>query len=311
MTSLASINFEVPAGSSVVVNVAAAGTISFANGQVTLNNLVNQDPTQAPFASHVLFNLSQASEVDVSAYGFAGALLAPQAQANINSAHVDGTVVARGLTDTGELYEYFTGNIGGATCPNASPCTSDHDCQDPLLPVCDLLPDAEHGQCVQCMDDQECPTSEPICDLGMHACVSRCREDGPPSCPDPSFPACNSIGRLGGVCTQCSQSNTSQCTGDMPYCDALLPACASAASTTTIAREQQICDPVSRSCSDRLLGSVDAGASVGPNETSNEPIGTVAGGGCSVAVGGDGHGLFFLALVGAVFWSARRRRARR
>jgi choice-of-anchor A domain-containing protein len=101
---LASVNISAPAGSTVVINVLDTH-VSVAGFGMTVNGTDRQ---------HVLFNLPQAVEVELSSVAFQGSILAPYADVTFNNGALDGTLVARSLYGNAELH--WRPYLGGIDC---------------------------------------------------------------------------------------------------------------------------------------------------------------------------------------------------
>src|SRR5262245_26732332 len=92
----------------------------------------------------------------------------------------------------------LSAEAGGSTFA----CFTNADCTG-ATPFCLVGAGKSTGSCVQCLDNTGCTGMTPSCDLVSHACTP-CTADGPPSCPDPDRPACQTYGPLAGACTECS-----------------------------------------------------------------------------------------------------------
>lgn len=92
-------------------------------------------------------------------------------------------------------------------------CSKDEECAgSPYGPFCL----EGYGQCVQCRDtDDDCSGATPYCNWSQ--CVP-CEADGPPTCSDPSRPACHNEGPLAGHCTACKKDKPYMCGGVRPVC---------------------------------------------------------------------------------------------
>lgn len=100
------LNINVPAGSTVLINVSGA-SLNFGNfGQ----NLVGAT------AANILFNFFEATDITVSGVGLKGSVLAPLADVTFANGNMTGTLVAYSLTGGVEMYEAtFEGGID--ECP--------------------------------------------------------------------------------------------------------------------------------------------------------------------------------------------------
>jgi uncharacterized repeat protein (TIGR01451 family)/MYXO-CTERM domain-containing protein len=103
------------------------------------------------------------------------------------------------------------------------------------------------GICVGCLDDSNCSGTTPFCSPLTHAC-SACQTDGPPSCPDPSRPACQQSGPLAGACTQCSGTNTTRCMGSTPVCFTDEGICVACVDNSTCPSTAPLCNPATHTC---------------------------------------------------------------
>lgn len=111
--SVSSRIIQVPAGSTVIVNVAGkSGSLS--NG-MTLNGTS---------CAKVIFNYYEATSMDVRSMALQGSLLAPNVNVTLTSANVNGIAVVNGSTQIygGEYHDYgFSGSVPGQpTVPEPS-----------------------------------------------------------------------------------------------------------------------------------------------------------------------------------------------
>lgn len=99
-----SFNVDVPVGSLVVINVPGAAA-SFSGFGLFLSGAD---------AEHVLFNLPQATTLDITNFGFVGSVLAPLADTTFVNGSFDGQLIVDALTGTGEPHAHtFVGEL----CP--------------------------------------------------------------------------------------------------------------------------------------------------------------------------------------------------
>jgi choice-of-anchor A domain-containing protein len=56
-------------------------------------------------ASHILFNFSDATSLSLGGIGFEGSILAPHADVSFDNGHLDGQLVARSMSGTGQINE--------------------------------------------------------------------------------------------------------------------------------------------------------------------------------------------------------------
>jgi choice-of-anchor A domain-containing protein len=96
LQNMKTLNIQVPTGSSVLVNVEGTN-VSLANFGMNLNGL---SPTK------VLFNLPNAQNLNIYGVGFKGSILAPRANVQFNNAHIDGTLVAKCISGTGQFHHF-------------------------------------------------------------------------------------------------------------------------------------------------------------------------------------------------------------
>jgi choice-of-anchor A domain-containing protein len=99
-----SFNVDVPAGSLVIINV--PGTSASFSGFGLF--LAGAD------ADHVLFNLPDATALEITNFGFVGSVLAPRADATFVNGSFDGQVIVGSLTGTGEPHAHL---FAGDLCP--------------------------------------------------------------------------------------------------------------------------------------------------------------------------------------------------
>lgn len=99
-----SFSVDVPAGSLVVVNVPGTAA-SFSGFGLSLTGVD---------AAHLLFNLPDATSVEIASFGFVGTLLAPSADVNFLNGSFDGQLIANTLTGNGEPHARL---YAGELCP--------------------------------------------------------------------------------------------------------------------------------------------------------------------------------------------------
>ncbi len=99
-----SFTVDVPAGSLVIINVPGAAA-SFSGFGLFL---VGAD------AEHVLFNLPNATSLDITNFGFVGSVLAPLADTTFVNGSFDGQLIVGALTGTGEPHAHV---FAGDLCP--------------------------------------------------------------------------------------------------------------------------------------------------------------------------------------------------
>jgi hypothetical protein len=161
-------------------------------------------------------------------------------------------------------------SLTGTTTDTCVACTSSPQCVTAgLEPLCDTsAPYA--GQCVQCLSNTNCtsetddptcvstgttnicgclsntncPVVAPICDTTTNQCEG-CTSDAQCSVPTP---ACQSSGSLMGECTQCSSTNTTQCTGATPACDDATGTCVGCTSNADCSGTTPICNLTTNVC---------------------------------------------------------------
>jgi choice-of-anchor A domain-containing protein len=109
------VNLNVPAGSSVIINV--AGTTDTAHlpwGAMFINLSGAGDSTAASDWQNVIWNFHELLTMDLSAIGFKGSLFAPLADITYSNGNVEGHLIANSLTNAGsaELHLYpFQGDV--------------------------------------------------------------------------------------------------------------------------------------------------------------------------------------------------------
>jgi choice-of-anchor A domain-containing protein len=103
-----------PAGATVIVNVSGA-TDSMSSMGISLSGGVDKQ--------HVLYNFYQASSLTINSIGVLGTILAPNANVNFAGGNIDGTMIAKNLSGSGESHWYpFLGNLPPIT-PIPEPST--------------------------------------------------------------------------------------------------------------------------------------------------------------------------------------------
>jgi choice-of-anchor A domain-containing protein len=98
VTLITGFTIDIPAGSTAIVNVRGNTGIFMQTGSF---NLVGAT------ANDVLYNFGTAVALDIQSVGVKGSVLAPWADVDFDSAHIDGTLVVAGLTGTGESHQYL------------------------------------------------------------------------------------------------------------------------------------------------------------------------------------------------------------
>jgi len=112
-----SLRIDAPSTSTVLVNVAGAD-LDFGNFQWTLVGVS---------ANQVLVNLYEATSADLSSVPVKGSLLAPIADMTFSAGDLSGTLVAKSLSGTVEVYDHpYTGVV--AECPE-EPAPAVADCE--------------------------------------------------------------------------------------------------------------------------------------------------------------------------------------
>lgn len=110
----AGLYIDAPAGATVVVNVSGA-TDSMTSMGIFLSGGVDRQ--------HVLYNYYQASSLTINSIGVLGTILAPGANVNFAGGNIDGTMIAKNLTGSGESHWYpFQGTLPPIT-PIPEPST--------------------------------------------------------------------------------------------------------------------------------------------------------------------------------------------
>jgi hypothetical protein len=80
-------------------------------------------------ASRTLFNFVDATSVTLGGIAFEGSILAPKATVNFSNGHIDGVIMAKALTGSGQLN--WTGYTGGLPTMPTPPVTP----INPVAPV--------------------------------------------------------------------------------------------------------------------------------------------------------------------------------
>ncbi len=133
-------------------------------------------------------------------------------------------------------------DTSGAHLGQCVTCQSNTDCTgNPNGPVC--FDNGTTNVCVQCTSNANCGGTTPVCNAS-HQCVP-CASDADCSVPTP---ACQTSGPLQGSCTQCSATNTSQCTGTTPLCDLPTGTCVGCESNADCAGNTPICNLATKTC---------------------------------------------------------------
>jgi hypothetical protein len=134
------------------------------------------------------------------------------------------------------------------TSGECAECLRREDCEDPEKPHCD----ADSHTCTGCVENADCGGSTPLCNQGAQRCVE-CL--APADCTDPAKPQC-----AGGVCMPCSDDRACAGRAETTLCDTD-PASPSAGRCIECTASNEapchgtVCDPVARSCTDRLPAS--------------------------------------------------------
>ncbi|HZZ43204.1 MAG TPA: choice-of-anchor A family protein [Tepidisphaeraceae bacterium] len=109
-----SFDLSVPTGATALINVTGS-TVNFQNFGFNVSGANDE---------HVLFNLVNATTVNISGVGIYGSLLAPNATVHFNNGNIDGTLVAGNLDGNGEAHLHlFQGDIYGPP-PTVTPFTA-------------------------------------------------------------------------------------------------------------------------------------------------------------------------------------------
>lgn len=244
------ISLQVPAGSSVVVNVSGTSATLQYQGM----NLNGHAPER------VLFNFSQAHSVALLGIGFEGSVLAPAAELSLHNGAIHGSAVAASFTSTGQLNlpSLATCSAGdrctGVTCTASDQCHATGTC-DPTTGVCSNPPrpdgsvcndgnactrtdTCQSGTCVGA-NLMTCTASDPChsggtCDPATGACSGRPAPDGT-AC---ELPHATAVCHLGVCAPQGCQPGFGDCDGraangcetdltaDAEHCGACGNACA-------------------------------------------------------------------------------------
>jgi choice-of-anchor A domain-containing protein len=94
MATVDTLNISVPSGSTVLINVTGIDVTMRAFGFNLTGTTANK----------VLFNMPEASRLQMDAIGVLGSILAPSADVTFNNGAVDGFVVANSMGGTGEFH---------------------------------------------------------------------------------------------------------------------------------------------------------------------------------------------------------------
>lgn len=93
---ISSVRFDVPAGSTVVVDVLGDPSPLFRNGGFML---------QGAHASRIIWNLRHQTELDIRNVAVPGSIVAPHAHVRFDNGAIDGTLVAASAEGTGEYHD--------------------------------------------------------------------------------------------------------------------------------------------------------------------------------------------------------------
>ncbi len=89
-------HLDIPASAYALINVGGTSA-SFLN--------MGFDVGATP-ASHILFNFSDATSLTLGGIGFEGSILAPNADVSFDNGHLDGQLIARSMSGTGQINDF-------------------------------------------------------------------------------------------------------------------------------------------------------------------------------------------------------------
>jgi choice-of-anchor A domain-containing protein len=115
LSSISTLAFSVPAGSTALINVDGATVNLGPFGYGTITGLD---------AEHILYNAFDAGTVNMSGIGLEGSLLAPGASVNFASGDIDGSIIANNLSGQGESHLHLFDGSLPTPPPTATPFTA-------------------------------------------------------------------------------------------------------------------------------------------------------------------------------------------
>jgi choice-of-anchor A domain-containing protein len=120
MNSLNHFHINVPTGSTILINVTGT-TVATSYGGYELNGHSLAD-TGFAGNSNILWNFKDATSLDLHSIG--GSIFAPKANVTSNYNAVNGQIIAKTFTGTGQTnYHPFTGNLPGGNAPVPEPAS--------------------------------------------------------------------------------------------------------------------------------------------------------------------------------------------
>lgn len=110
------VTIDAPAGSTVLVNIDGTAD-SFDNLGINFDDL-NNDGTGRTDKQRVLFNFYTATSLAISGISVKGSILAPNAAVTFGNGNVEGNLIARELTGSGEAHNFlFNGSLPEMSVP--------------------------------------------------------------------------------------------------------------------------------------------------------------------------------------------------
>ncbi len=102
VSSANGIQITAPNSSTVVINIGGT-TVDFRNFGFTINNTDKQ---------HVIYNFYQATTLNISGISVQGSILAPLADVSFGNGNIEGTLIAKSMSGSGEFHNYkFLGTL--------------------------------------------------------------------------------------------------------------------------------------------------------------------------------------------------------
>lgn len=118
LSAASGISIDAPAGSSVLINIDGQ-TNSFQNMGIEFKD-INGDHTGSTNKQRVLYNFYQSSSLTIGGISVQGSLLAPFATVNFGNGNIEGTLIANGLSGSGEAHNYlFNGSLPAVPEPSS------------------------------------------------------------------------------------------------------------------------------------------------------------------------------------------------
>ena len=108
-----SLNIFMDDNSTVLVNVSGASS-GFTNMGISINN--SQD--NLGFCNSIIYNFSEATNLDIQGISIKGSVLAPNAVVSFNNGNINGQMIASSISGSGEYHNYaFAGTITPVPLP--------------------------------------------------------------------------------------------------------------------------------------------------------------------------------------------------